>query len=546
MLSRELEVHPIVAALLGNRDITDIEEARKFLFDSTVDSLHDPFFLKGMTKLVARINQAKEKQEHVMVFGDYDVDGVTSSTLMRKVLEQMGIEITNHIPHRMEDGYGLNEDVAKKAHDKGVTLFITVDCGITAITEVEKINSFGIDVIIIDHHEPSIEGIPPAYAIVNPKQKDCSYPFTELATVGLVSKVIHALTGKPDLNVMDLVAIGTIADVVPLRGENRVLVKCGLPLVNKTKNYGLRALLRATKLDTKQISPFHIGFVIGPRINAAGRMDSAHEALDLFLCKDDESAERQVKILEGHNRDRQRMQQEVVQEALDIVEQEENFKDQKVIVLGKEGWHKGVIGIVASRLTDKYYRPSIVISIKDGVGTASARSIDGFHLHEAIEKCSNCLENFGGHQAAAGLTIKEENIDPFRKLINEVASKTIISKKIDPTLDIDLEIQLKHIDLDLTQIVDDMQPFGEGNPQPIFCSKRLMVRGRPQILGKGTLKFWVTDGEKSFSAVGFGMADYEKLVRDADRIDLAFNLSIDDWNKAPVPQLMIKDIKVSK
>lgn len=544
-LSDALGIHPIVAQILINRDIVNIEEAKAFL-SSDLSSLHDPFLFKDMQRAVRRIREAQTNNERVMIFGDYDVDGVTSSVLLTNDLKQMGIEVTNHIPHRIRDGYGLNHEIGESAKEAGVSLLITVDCGITAKDEVDTLRKLDIDVIIIDHHEPIEERIPQAYAIINPKQKDCSYPFKDFASVGLVAKLTQALMGELNQDALDLVAIGTIADIAPLRGENRIFVKAGLPKINKTKNIGLKALLDVAKIKDKKISPYFVGYILGPRINAAGRMDSAHKSLDLFLSDDSDEANILAQILEKHNTQRRKMQSDVVREALEIIEQEVNFKDQKVIVLNKEGWHKGVLGIVASKITDKYYRPTIVISTEDGIGTASARSIDGFHLHNALQECTPHLENFGGHQGAAGLTIKEENIDIFRTLINEIADKTLETTKLIPTLTIDCEIPLSSVNLELADIIEAMEPFGEGNPSPIFYTRKLTVKGQAAVLGKETLKFWVTDGSCSVSAVGFSMANYRGMITPGSKIDLAYHISIDDWNKAPTPQLKLKDIRLSE
>lgn len=544
-LSDALNIHPIISQLLINREITDVQEAKDFL-SADLSGLHDPFLLKNMGKAVTRIKEAKERKERVLVIGDYDVDGVTASVLLNNVLTQMGIRVIHHIPHRMEDGYGMNEKMGDYAKEQEADLVIAVDCGITAHKEVDLINAYGIDVIILDHHETD-DRLPHAVAIINPKQRGCPYPFKHLASVGLVTKLTQALLGQSESEkVLDLAAIGTVADVVPLRGENRIFVKSGLPRINETNNKGLKALLDVTKIKGKKLSPFHVGFILGPRINAAGRVDTAQTSLDLFLSNDSKKAYDLAKTLDRHNVERQRIQAEMIDEAFEIVEQEVNFKDQKIIVLGKEGWHRGVLGIVASKLADKYYRPAIVISLEDGVGTASARSIDGFHLHEALVNCAEYLENYGGHAGAAGLTIKEENIDPFRSLINEVAQETMEVKKLLPTLTIDCEIPLSSINLKLAEIIDSLQPYGEGNPPPIFCSRNITIKSRPAILGKNTLKFWITDGNSSLSVVGFGMADYKGMVKIGNKIDLAYEIAIDDWNKAPMPQLILRDMKVSE
>jgi len=544
-LSRELSIHPIIAQLLINRGVKDAQEADDFL-TADLNRLNDPFLFKDMDKAVERIRTAKKNKERVLIFGDYDVDGVTSTALMFNTLKKFGLHVINHIPHRLHDGYGLNEDVGKIAKKNGVTLVIAVDCGITAFKEVDLLNSMDIDIIVVDHHEPAHKGIPSATAVIDPKRKDCGYPFRHLAAVGLVAKVTQALTGKVTGEALDLVALGTIADVVPLRGENRIYVKAGLPHIEKTKNKGLAALLEVARIKGKKIRPHSIGFVLGPRINASGRMDSAHKALDLLLCDEHDEALRLAQFLETNNARRQKLQKDVIQEALDMVEREVNFQDQKVIVLCKEGWHKGVLGIVAARVAEQYFRPAIVMSLKEGVGTASARSIAGFHLDQALAHCTDLLEAFGGHKLAAGLTIKEENIDPFRKAINEFAQDILEVRDLIPALNIDYEIPLSTLSVQLSRTMELLEPFGEGNPSPLFCSRQLTVKSNPAVLGRETLKFWVTDGQVTVSAVGFGMARYKDLVRLGEKVDLAYQLGIDDWNKAATVQLTLKDIKPSR
>ncbi|HBG62469.1 MAG: single-stranded-DNA-specific exonuclease RecJ [Omnitrophica WOR_2 bacterium GWF2_38_59] len=541
-LSRELNVPAIISQILVNRGIEDTEKAEHFI-SAEMKDLHDPFLLKDMKKAVDRIMLAKEQNDKVLIYGDYDVDGVTSSAILHNILKKMGITVSNHIPHRMDDGYGLSHDIGEQALEDGVNLIITVDCGITAFDEVDELNKMGLEIIIIDHHEPSGGRRPDAYAVIDPKQEECAYPFRDLAAVGLVAKLAQALTGEISGEVLDLTAIGTVADVVPLVDENRIFVKRGLPQIANTTNKGLKALIEISKINGKKISPYHVGFVLGPRINAAGRMDSAHTSLNLFLSEDEKSALSYARDLDRHNLDRQKMQKDIVAEAFDIIESQEEFLSHKVIVLSKEGWHKGVLGIVASKISDKYYKPTIVISVEGGVGTASGRSIEGFHLYNALDNCSSCLEDFGGHEGAVGLTIMEDNIDSFRALINEVADKVLEIKKLTPTLFIDGEIELADLNLSLAEKIQTLEPFGEGNEVPLFCSRNLIVKSNPQILAKETLKFWVTDGSVAVSAVGFGMSKFKDIVQIGNRVDLAYQISIDDWNKAPTIQLILKDIK---
>ncbi|HLD87764.1 MAG TPA: single-stranded-DNA-specific exonuclease RecJ [Candidatus Omnitrophota bacterium] len=541
--SDELGIHPIIAQLLINRGITAVGEAGSFL-SPDLSSLYDPFLLTDMDKTVARIKQAQARGEKVLIYGDYDVDGVTSSALLRITLKRLGITAISYIPHRMEEGYGLNDAVAQFARSQGIHLIIAVDCGINAFGPVDAINAAGMEVMIIDHHELDGDALPKALAVIDPKRPDCSYPFKGLCAVGLVAKLAQALLGEIPEEDLDLVALGTVADVVPLRGENRIFVKKGLPWIENTKKHGLRALLESAKISGKKMKPYYIGFIIGPRLNAAGRMDSANISLDLLLSDNAPQAQVLAQSLETHNHSRQKMQTEVVEEAMAMIEAYADLKDHQVIVVHKEGWHKGVLGIVASRIVEKYYRPTVVISVQDGMGTGSARSIDGFHMQEAFANCAGVLENFGGHKRAAGLRLKHERIEEFRAAINGLAKDLLTGEQMVPALDIDCEIPLSAIDMDLVTLVGSLEPHGEGNPSPLFCSRGVLVKSNPAVLGRDTIKFFVTDGTKTFSAVGFGLGAFKDKVQMGAKVDLAYGLGLDDWNKAPVVQLMIKDIKV--
>lgn len=536
-----LGIHPIIAQLLINRQITSVPQAKMFL-SADLSSLYNPFLLTDMDRAVARITQAKEKSEKVLIYGDYDVDGVTSSALLRRLFKRLGIQAVNYIPHRMEEGYGLNRQVAEFAKSQKVHLLITVDCGINAFDSIEAVNAAGIDVIVIDHHEPEGDKLPPALAVIDPKRGDCVYPFKNLSAVGLVAKLTQAMLGTMPPEDLDLVAIGTVADVVVLLGENRIFVKNGLPFIEETNKPGLRALLEVSKIAGKKMKPYYIGFILGPRLNAAGRMDSASISLDLLLSENAVDAHALACSLEAHNQSRQKMQTMVVEEAMAMIEADEILKTQDIIVVYKEGWHKGVLGIVASRIVDKYYRPTVVISVEDGMGTGSARSVDGFHLHEALTNCAAVLENYGGHKRAAGLRLKHHNIEIFRQAINDYAHLSLPSGRLTPTLAIDCEIPLSVIDCNLVEMMASMEPHGEGNPTPVFCSRSLTVKSPPSLLGRDTIKFWVSDGVKTISAVGFGMGSFKDKVKLGAVVDLAYTLSIDDWNKAPVVQLMLKDI----
>ncbi len=538
-----LPIHPVVAQVLINRRISDPLEARDFM-SSGPERFHDPFLMRDMAAAAARLQQAGKDREKVLVFGDYDVDGITASVVMRRGLEKAGCCVENHIPDRMSDGYGLNDSVVKTAQDAGASLVVTVDCGITAREEVAMLNNAGIDVIVVDHHEPSESGLPEALAVIDPKRADCPYPFKELAAVGLAAKVVQAVLGRLPDGVLDLVALGTIADVVSLRGENRALVRAGLPHIEKTVNTGLRALMASAGILGKAMRPYHAGFIIGPRINAAGRMESARIALDLLLSDDEEEAQLLADQLNTINKQRQQLQRRIIQEALDMAEKSINFNDQQVIVLAREGWHKGVLGIVASRICETYYRPAVIASLADGLATASARSIEGFHLHQALTHCHAQLEEYGGHRMAAGLRLRSASLEDFRTLINDYARDNLKPEHLVPTLTVDCEIPLQQLDLNLVYALDALEPYGEGNPRPLLCTRGLAIKSHPVVLGRQTLKFWVSDGQRAVSVIGFGMGKYKRDLKVGQIVDLVYEPSIDDWNKAPEVQLKLKDIRL--
>ena len=541
-LSRALHIHPIVAQLLINRGVLTQEAATSFLFPKLSD-LFDPFLLKGMDKAVARVRRAKENNEKVMIYGDYDVDGVTSVAVLWLALKKFGINAIKYIPHRMEEGYGLNFEIVPFAKELGVTLLMTVDCGVTSLEEVQALHREGIDAVITDHHEPEEGKLPDAVAIVDPKQPGCTYPFRDLAGVGIAAKFAHALLGEFPQEDLDLITLGTIADVVPLRGENRIIAHFGLPMIMKTKKRGLKALIQSARIEGKEASPYLVGFILGPRLNAAGRMGTANTSLDLLLSDDATSSAALASSLEAYNRDRQRLQGAVFDEAIAQIESDQALFRRDVIVTHGEGWHKGVLGIAASKIADRYGKPAIVISFSEGLGVGSARSVEGFHLNEALAHCSGILEEFGGHQRAAGLKVKYERVAEFRERINDFA-KGVFQQEPVPTLEIDAELPLIHVGMELVKTVTSLEPHGEGNPAPLFATRRLMVKSRPQVLGKDTIKFWVTDGRVSLSVVGFGMGTGCADLRMGQAVDIVYSLGIDDWNKAPQVQLVLKDIRL--
>jgi single-stranded-DNA-specific exonuclease len=537
-----LKISPVVIQLLINRGIIDPDQIRSFL-NASLKDLHDPFLLKDMDKAVARLQQARAAGETVLVYGDYDVDGVTSTAVVYRLLKKLGIKAMSYIPHRMDEGYGLNVEIVPLARQWGVALLITVDCGVTAAEEVKALKDAGIDTIVIDHHEP--EGaVPEAVAVIDPKQPNCSYSCKDLAGVGLAAKFVQAVEGEFPLYDLDLVTLGTIADVVPLKGENRIIARHGLPRIASSSKAGVQALIEAARVRGKDMTPHIVGFSLGPRLNAAGRMGSAGTSLELLLCDDPSNAAALVQALEVHNRDRQRMQSSVVDEAVDIIEGGGALSGDKIIVVHKEGWHKGVLGIAAAKITEKYGRPAIVISVEDGLGTGSARSVEGFHLNEALAHCAEMLEGFGGHKRAAGLRVKDHMIADLRARLNSFAENVFADGVPDVVLEVDLQLPLAMVSMDLVDLIASLEPFGEGNPAPLFATRRLMVKSKPQVMGKDTLKFWVTDGRESVSVVGFGMgADFGHL-RMGQAVDIVYTIGIDDWNKAPQAQIMLKDLRI--
>lgn len=543
-LSTYLNISRITAQLLVNRGISDAAEAKSFM-SSSFSACHDPFLLKDMHKAVSRVKKAVNDKEPILVYGDYDVDGITSVTVLYSALKNLGAAVDTYIPNRLEEGYGLNMAAIKKAHKNGFGLIITVDCGITSFKEVEYAKSMGIDVIVTDHHEILESRVPAAYAVINALQPDCKYPFKHLAGVGIAYKLVKALYDTTDLfaeDFLDLVSLGTVADIAPLIGENRIMAKCGLDEMNKRDRIGLSALMDVGGLSDKEIISGHIGFILGPRINAMGRIGSAQISLDLLLSSDREDAKRLAKVLDTENRNRQKIEAKVTEEALFKVEREVNFKHHKVIVLASENWHPGVIGIAASRIADRFYRPTILISLDGKFGKGSGRSIDGFHLFEYLLRSRDTLMGFGGHEAACGVTVDKDRIDEFREKINEEASKDVNENIFSPKLDIDMDIPLGDLNESVINELESLAPFGPDNPKPVLASTKLVVKDGPRQIGKNGFKIWVTDKRITCEAVSFGRGNLE-APKAGSEVDLAYIPSTNDWQGVRSIQLELKDIK---
>jgi single-stranded-DNA-specific exonuclease len=545
LLTQELSISPVMAQVLINRSIRTPQEADFFLNPSILN-LYDPMLMKGMKGAVARIRRAIQRKEKVMVYGDYDVDGISATALLTLVLKRLKADVSYYIPSRLDDGYGLNDKAVGLIRKKDINLLITVDCGITAIEQIKSLRGAGIDAIITDHHMPDAQ-LPDAQIILNPLQKGCPYPDKNLAGVGVAFKLAAGLLGKADdwlYQQLDLVCLGTIADVVPLIGENRILVKNGLNELTHTKKQGLKALIEQSGLKGKDITSHYVGYILSPRINAAGRLGSPQTSLDLLLTGNRHKAEELAKTLCAENKNRQKIEEAVLRQAMARVERDIDFKYQRVIVLEDDSWHKGIIGIVASRLVDRFYRPTVIISINGDEGRGSCRSIRNFNLFDALSGCSHHLKDYGGHSYAAGLTIEKSRLDDFRQTINEIAKKRILPQDLIPRINIDAEIPISALNHGLIKELDVLCPFGIGNPRPVFVSRNLKIRNLPKILKRSTIKMWVTDGKSTAEAIGFNMADFMPSDPLNQRIDIAYTYDLNVYKGITSMKLQLKDLHV--
>jgi len=547
-LASELAVPTVVARILVNRGIEAIEDAKTY-FRADYSNLYDPFLMADMDVATDRLLKAINKKEHILIFGDYDVDGATATAMMILLFRKLGHPVDFHIPNRIRDGYGFNREAIEKAHKQGISLIISVDCGITAMDEIARARELGMDVIVCDHHRPGPE-LPAATAILNPKRTDCPYPFKELAGVGVSFKLAQALVQKLGadqdtlLDLMDLVAIGSAADIVPLVDENRILVRRGLQELASTRNLGVRALLKSTKLMNTEIGTGQIIFILAPRINAVGRMGDASRAVKLLTTRDENEANRIAEILEKENRQRRSIDEETFREAVEMLEAQFDPENDSAFVISAEGWHPGVIGIVASRIVDRYYRPTVMITTDDGVGKGSARSIPGFSIYDALESCSDLMIAFGGHKYAAGLTISSENIDLLRQRLKAYSEKALSDEHLTRKLHIDGEIRFSEIDGKLLRILKMMAPYGPQNLRPIFSSKGIRIVGSPAIVGSNHLRFKAAQDGKVIDAIGFNLGGLlHRLLSNRDDVEIAYLIEENHWQGRVSTQLRIKDIR---
>ncbi|MCU0334215.1 MAG: single-stranded-DNA-specific exonuclease RecJ [Chitinophagaceae bacterium] len=547
-LQASLRINTAICRLLVQRGGSSFELAKQY-FRPSLAELHSPWLMKDMDKAVARLTLALDQQEKILVYGDYDVDGTTSVACMFQFLQSLGANAEFYIPHRYREGYGVSKAGIDYAIDNGVQLIVSLDCGIKSVELVAYAASAGIDFIICDHHLPD-ETLPAAVAILNAKQQDCPYPFKELCGCGVGLKLMQAMCQQLQLpdeywhRYLDLVATAIAADIVPMVGENRVLTYFGLQRVNTQPSTGIKALIQLAGL-TEQLHVNNLVFAIAPRVNAAGRMDDARKAVELFIEQDEQRAIELARQLQEDNTDRREADSSITEEALALLEQDAANGQRRTTVLYQSHWHKGVVGIVASRLIDKYYRPTIILTNSGEKVSGSARSVLGFNVYEAIHQCKDLLDSYGGHFYAAGLTLKRENVDAFCERFESIVQQTISPASLVPEVTIDTELEFKDINPSFYNIICQMEPFGPENMRPVFVARRVYETGGSRVVKEAHLKFSLKQGAVVMDGIGFGMADKFDLLRPNVAIDVAFTLDENVWQGQRRIQLRVIDIKPS-
>ena len=549
LIQQEFNCSLIIASVMANRNILSKEEAQKF-FSPTLESLHDPFLMQDMDKAADRLADCIKNRQNILVFGDYDVDGTTGASTLGLFINSAGGNSEVYVPDRETEGYGLSSRGVDRAEKIGAELIITSDCGITGHDSVDYANSRDIDVIITDHHMPSPE-LPNAYAVLNPKRDDCSYPFKGLCGGGVTLKLAEAvaimLEIDPELvySHLDLITLGTSADLVPILDENRAIVHHGLKSLKKTEKPGLHALLEVSNLLEKELTVGRLIFGVAPRINAAGRLGDANRAVALFSTDNPIEAAEIARDLDEENRNRQDIQQTIVDEALLKVNSECDLQNENAIVLWEEGWHQGVIGIVASRIKEEFHRPTVIIAMENGVGKGSARSIYNFDLYENFTNCAAHLDGFGGHPMAAGMTISKSNLPLFRETFINLANNALSESDLVGTLTIETEMKLSDINGRFMEFLDKLAPFGPGNMRPQFVSRKVEIAGKPRLVGNGDhLKFRAKQNSKTFDAIAFNMGKHYSDLLSGKPFDLAFVVEENEWQGRKSIQLNIRDIKL--
>lgn len=548
-LSKDLNINKVLANLLVQRGVNSYEDAKKF-FRPVLNDLHDPFLMRDMDKAVVRLSEAIENKERILIFGDYDVDGTTAVALVYSQLQNFTGNIDFYIPDRYKEGYGISKEGIDYARETGCSLIIALDCGIKSVEKVAYANSFGIDFIICDHHTPG-SSLPEATAVLDPKRSDCSYPYKELSGCGIGFKLLQALYQSRNISIeelipsLDLVVVSIASDIVPITGENRVLAFYGLQQLNAYPRQGFKALLDLNRI-TKELTISDIVFIIGPRINAAGRISSGREAVELLISENPDEASVQSININDNNIERRNLDLNITDQALSIIDGDVTLQTRKTTVLFNKEWHKGVIGIVASRLTEKYYRPTVVLTESNGMATGSARSVKNFDLYSAIENCSDLLVQFGGHMYAAGLTLKVENVPAFQQKFEEVVSAMIDEQMLQQEIEIDQEINLDQITPSFYNVLRQFAPFGPGNMMPVFKSQNVFDSGYAKIVGNNHLKMYVAQEDTpAFGAIAFGHGEQLLNLNKKQRFDTCYAIEENVFNDKKTLQLNIKDLKFS-
>ncbi len=549
-LADSLNISNVLASLLIQRRVTNFFEAKAY-FRPTLETLYDPFLMNGMHEATQRVIHALTSNEKICVYGDYDVDGTCSAALMYLFLKELGANVQTYIPNRLTEGYGMSIQSVDYLKEQGTNLIITVDCGITAVDEIDHANSLNIDTIICDHHQPK-DKIPNAYAVLDPIKPGDTYPFKHLSGAGVAFKLARAVgerIGKKELpfKYLDLVALAGAADIVPLVDENRVLVREGLELINTNPRPGIAALMKCARMETGNLTAGQIVFTIAPRVNAVGRLGDANRAVELFTTDDPQRATELAQVLEGENIERRKIDEMTFSHAMQLVELHVNIDTDLGIVLHDDNWHPGVIGIVASRLVERFHKPAVMLTTIDGVAKGSARSVSGFNIYEALQGCDDLLLQFGGHEAAAGLAIEIENIEKFRERLNVILKQNMKQSDIHPEIHIDAKISLSEISPKFIRVLDQFAPFGPGNMRPLFLSENVAIVNPPRLVGTNHLvtSFRQNGNEKIFDAIGFNLGAYiTDIDKEKNLVDIVYTIESVQKDGKTYPQLRLRDLQI--
>jgi single-stranded-DNA-specific exonuclease len=552
-LSESLNISEVLAKLLVQRGIRTFYQAKNF-FRPSIEHLYDPFLMDGMDAATKRVINAITNNQLIFIYGDYDVDGTCATSLLYLFFKELNANVDFYIPKRLEEGYGISKESLEFIKSKNASLVIAVDCGITAVEEADYAKQLGLDLIICDHHQPK-DQIPDAVAVLDPIKPNCNYPYKFLSGAGVAFKLAQGISeriGKRDLPLkyLDLVALAGAADIVPLTGENRILVKEGLDQINKNPRPGIDALLKSAKLEPGTLTSGQVVFTLAPRINAVGRLGDARRAVQLLITEQYDEATKLAQILENENYERRKIDVDTFDYASNLVENCLDLKKELAIILHQEEWHPGVIGIVASRLVEKYYRPTIMLTTVDGVAKGSARSVNNFNIYEALKKCEDVLLHYGGHQAAAGLAIELDKIEEFRARFNQIVRESLSEEDLIPEIEIDTEIKFSDITPKFIRILDQFAPFGPGNMRPVFFTKSVSVVNTPRIVGNNHLfaTFRHKSNQKVIDAIGFSLGGYVDLLRENknSEFDIVYVLDKYEKDERTLPQLKIRDLRISQ